>query len=217
MTKGKGVIYILTNPSFPEYVKIGFATDLNERIRQLNSSAAVPYAFHEFASYDVSEKLTDCRLHALIDKLDPDLRSIERFDGKTRKREFYRMSAEDAYDLLECIATISGTTKRLHRVRPNEQRQAEEREAKDVRDSARRGPFKFSDCGIKPGAKVYFKKDKSKFAVVVDDRHVQYGDEVTSLSALAKEWLNISTAIQGPRYFTYKDELLDDLRNRSDK
>ena len=52
----KGVIYILTNPSFPEYVKIGFATDLNERIRQLNSSAAVPYSFHAFASYDVSEK-----------------------------------------------------------------------------------------------------------------------------------------------------------------
>ena len=24
-----GVIYILTNPSFPEYVKIGYATDIN--------------------------------------------------------------------------------------------------------------------------------------------------------------------------------------------
>jgi hypothetical protein len=213
----KGVIYILTNPSFPEYVKIGFATDLNERIRQLNSSAAVPYSFHAFASYDVSEKLTDCRLHALIDKLDPELRSIEKFDGKTRKREFYKMSAEDAYDLLECIATISGTTKRLHRVQANEQRQAEEKEAREDRDSARRGPFKFSDCGIRPGARVYFKRDTSKFAVVVDDRHVRYGEEVTSLSALAKEWLKLSTAVQGPRYFTYKGELLDDLRNRLSK
>lgn len=213
----KGVIYILTNPSFPEYVKIGFATDLNERIRQLNSSAAVPYSFHAFASYDVSEKLTDCRLHALIDKLDPELRSIEKFDGKTRKREFYKMSAEDAYDLLECIATISGTTKRLHRVQANEQRQAEEKEAREDRDSARRGPFKFSDCGIRPGARVYFKKDTLRFAVVVDDRHVRYGEEVTSLSALAKEWLKLSTAVQGPRYFTYKGELLDDLRNRLSK
>jgi len=26
----KGVIYILTNPSFPEYVKIGYAKDLEK-------------------------------------------------------------------------------------------------------------------------------------------------------------------------------------------
>ena len=27
--KNTGVIYILTNPSFPEYVKIGYADDVN--------------------------------------------------------------------------------------------------------------------------------------------------------------------------------------------
>ena len=29
--ENKGVIYILTNPSFPEYVKIGYADDVNKR------------------------------------------------------------------------------------------------------------------------------------------------------------------------------------------
>ena len=29
----KGVIYILTNPSFPEYVKIGYTDDINKRLR----------------------------------------------------------------------------------------------------------------------------------------------------------------------------------------
>ena len=32
--KGSGVIYILTNPSFPDYVKIGYATDLDTRLQQ---------------------------------------------------------------------------------------------------------------------------------------------------------------------------------------
>ena len=32
MSDKKGVIYILTNPSFPDYVKIGYANDVNERI-----------------------------------------------------------------------------------------------------------------------------------------------------------------------------------------
>lgn len=33
-----GVIYILTNPSFPEYVKIGYADDIDKRLQQLNRS-----------------------------------------------------------------------------------------------------------------------------------------------------------------------------------
>ena len=28
--ESKGVIYILTNPSFPEYVKIGYADDMKQ-------------------------------------------------------------------------------------------------------------------------------------------------------------------------------------------
>ena len=33
-----GVIYILTNPSFPEYVKIGYADDIDKRLQRLNRS-----------------------------------------------------------------------------------------------------------------------------------------------------------------------------------
>ena len=31
MENNVGVIYILTNPSFPDYVKIGYADDINQR------------------------------------------------------------------------------------------------------------------------------------------------------------------------------------------
>lgn len=41
----KGVIYILTNPSFPDYVKIGYAKDLEKRMKQLNRSETIPFAF----------------------------------------------------------------------------------------------------------------------------------------------------------------------------
>lgn len=36
-----GVIYILTNPSFPDYVKIGYATDIKKRLAQLNRTENV--------------------------------------------------------------------------------------------------------------------------------------------------------------------------------
>ena len=35
MEKKNGVIYILTNPSFPDYVKIGYADDIDKRLKQL--------------------------------------------------------------------------------------------------------------------------------------------------------------------------------------
>ena len=34
MNNNSGVIYILTNPSFPEYVKIGYADDVERRLRE---------------------------------------------------------------------------------------------------------------------------------------------------------------------------------------
>ena len=92
----QGVIYILTNPSFPEYVKIGYAAKLEERLRQLNRSEAIPYAFRAYATYEVESNLTDVVFHDLIDRLNPDLRSIETFAGRERKREFYAMSPEEA-------------------------------------------------------------------------------------------------------------------------
>ena len=65
----QGVIYILTNPSFPEYVKIGYAAKLEERLRQLNRSEAIPYAFRAYATYEVESNLTDVVFHDLIDRL----------------------------------------------------------------------------------------------------------------------------------------------------
>lgn len=33
----EGYIYILTNPSFPNYVKLGYADDVEKRVKELNS------------------------------------------------------------------------------------------------------------------------------------------------------------------------------------
>lgn len=113
MNEKQGVIYILTNPSFPEYVKIGYADDINRRLQQLNRSECIPFAFRVYATYEVSSRLSDLKIHSIIDKLNPNLRSVESFNGKQRVREFYAMSPEDAYSILEAIAEIHGCTDKL--------------------------------------------------------------------------------------------------------
>ena len=147
MAQDNGCIYILTNPSFPEYVKIGYASNLEKRLKQLNKSETIPYAFRAYAIYEVDKSLTDKELHKLIDTLNPDLRTIDNFDGKERVKEFFALSAEDAYGLLECIAKISGTTERLKKVKPEGHEIQDEITAKEIKETARRGPLKFSDYG----------------------------------------------------------------------
>lgn len=212
MKEKSGYIYIFTNPSFPDYVKIGFATDVEKRLKQLNASSAVPFAFRVYATYAVTSKLTDKSLHKLIDNLNPDLHTIEEYKGKTRVREFFAMTPEAAYDLLEAIAKISGTEANLKRWKPTKEEVEDEKVAKAV--SRRRPPFRFSMIGISAGEKVVFVKDKTVIATVVDDKHVEYDGQTMTLSALAESLFADGISRQGPAYFTHNGEVLSDLRDR---
>ena len=213
----KGVIYILTNPSFPDYIKIGYATNIENRLKQLNRSETIPFAFRVYALYEVESDLTDKELHKLIDRLNPDLRTIETFDGKERVKEFFAMSPEDGYALLESIAKISGTSDRLKRMKPEGHEVKDEEIAEEIRNDVRRGPFRFSEVGIPVGTEIDYIEDASIKAIVVDDRHIEYEGQTTSLSALAQTLKGFDHPVQGPLWFKYKGEKLSDLRNKLGK
>lgn len=145
MENNKGCIYILTNPSFPKFVKIGYADDVYQRLNQLNRSECIPYAFRLYAYYEVSSRLTDLKLHNMIDRLNPNLRAIEDFNGKKRVREFYAMEAEEAYNILETIAELNGMQQNLHLVKPTKEEVNAEEEAAEITGvSINRHHFK--DC-----------------------------------------------------------------------
>lgn len=211
----KGVIYILTNPSFPEYVKIGYTDDLEYRLGQLNRGQATPFSFRAYATYDVDKRLSDKKLHRLIDQLNPDLRSIETINGKKRVREFFAMEPEEAYAILEAIAEISGTKNRLHRVTPTGKQVEEEKLAEEIKSDSKRRRFTFSMVGIPVGATIHFTKDENITAEVVDDRNIRIDGEVTSLSAAAHKALGKPDYyhVAGPRFWTYEGQVLDDMRS----
>lgn len=216
-TEKKGVIYILQNPAFKEYVKIGYAHDIEKRLRQLNRSETIPFAFRVYAIYEVKSALTDMELHKLIDNLNPDLRTIETFDGKKRVKEFYAMSPEDAYSILESIAKISGTIDCLKRLTPEGHEILDDEIANEVKENARRGPFRFSEVGIKIGEKIVYIEDASIQPVVVDDRHIEWNKQTTSLSALAQQLKGFTHPVQGTLWFTYNGVKLTDLRDKIEK
>lgn len=218
----KGVIYILTNPSFPQYVKIGYADNVDSRLKQLNSSECTPFAFRIYATYEVEERLTDLRLHSLIDQLNPNLRSIDNVDGKKRVREFYAMSPEQAYSILETIAVLGGRKDRLHLYEPSVEERKSENLAQEIEEEhiERLSPFAFSKCNIPIGATVTFvhqgNSNSGAQCTVVDDKTVEYQGRKLSLSALAKELTGSKWGVAGPRYFKYNGVWLNELRAREE-
>ena len=215
-----GVIYILTNPSFPEYVKIGYADDIEKRLSQLNRSECIPFAFRVYATYEVNSRLSDLKIHSIIDKLNPNLRSIDNFNGQKRIREFYAMPPEDAYAILEAIAEIHGCADKLKLAKPREDELVAEETAREIVEESkeRAAPFRFSMCNILAGSEIEFycrgNENTGKICTVVDDRHVSYEGRVLSLSGLASE-LTGKTPVQGPSYFKYNGEWLNDIRERN--
>lgn len=122
----------MSNPSFPQYVKIGYADDVERRLDQLNRSECIPFAFRVYATYEVQSRLSDKKVHSIIDKLNPNLRSIDNFKGQKRVREFYAMSPDDAYSLLEAIAEINGQSDKLKRIAMTADEQEAEETAEEV-------------------------------------------------------------------------------------
>ena len=216
MADKTGVIYILTNPSFPDYVKIGYADDIEKRLKQLNRSECIPFAFRVYATYEVASRLSDLKIHTIIDKLNPDLRSVESVKGKQRIREFYAMSPEDAYSILEAIAEIHGCSEKLKLVKPSNEEITAEQTAQeiDTESTERATNFSFTKCQIPLGAKIEFCNDPNITAEVVDDRNVKYNGETMSLTALAKLLTGKKYSIAGPKFFKYNGEWLNDIRHK---
>lgn len=117
-----------------------------------------------------------------------------------KNREFFIMTPEDAYELLEAIAIISGSKDKLKKKRTA---------SKEADRKKRKPPVDFFKCGIPKGAELVFIEDPSIVCTVESNRKVLYHDELTSLSAIAEGIKGGSVA--GPSYFTYNGKLVADI------
>lgn len=193
-------IYIMTNPAYEGYVKIGFTdADVYKRAKELSSASGVMFDFEVYGYYETPAKLGDKSLHKIIDGLNPELRV-------NKRREFYKMSAKAAYEFLYSVAELSGTEDKMTLVDEDD----EEVPAK----TKRRPPFSFKAAHIPFGSEITFNGDNPVTAIVKDDRHITYNGETTSVSDLAQKLLDSKWQVQGTLYFTYEGETLSERRRR---
>lgn len=190
------IIYILINEAMPGYVKIGRSTNLEQRIRSLDTTS-VPLPFECFYACTVTDsQFVERQLHDAF--MDHRVRS---------SREFFEISPERAVAALK-LAEIENVTPRKDFVETEEDQQALNQARK------KRAIFNFAMVNIPVGAELVFSRDENIKARVVDNRSIELNGEIVSLSSSAQKILGYGYGVQGTAYWMYEGELLDERRKR---
>ena len=169
------IVYILTNESMADTIKVGITDNLDRRIRELdNTSTPLPFECYyavEVENASVIEK----KIHEGLD------------DKRVRQnREFFNATPEQAKAILEIAEVMGGKN-----VTPKEDI-VETPQDKQALDTARkkRSKFNFGMVNIEPGTILKFVKDETITCEVIDETKIKFRGEVTSLSASANKVLS---------------------------
>jgi len=193
------IIYILINEAMPGYIKIGKTSNLEQRIRSLdNTSMPLPFECFYAATVENSN-FVEQRLHgAFADFL---VRS---------NREFFEVAPERVVEALQ-LAQIEDVTPNKDYVETADDQAALNKARK------RRSAFNFKMVDIPVGSVLTFTRDENITCEVIDNKQVRVVDEITSLSAAAQKYLDTNYPAQGPLYWEYDGETLDERRKRMEQ
>ena len=195
------IVYILTNESMPETIKIGITDNLERRLKELDNTST-PLPFECFYAVEVDDaSAIERKIHQGLD------------DKRVRQnREFFNATPEQAKALLQMVEVMGGKD-----VTPKEDI-VDTPQDKQALDKARkqRKRFNFDMIDIRPGTILNFVKDNTISCEVVDETKVKFRDGVTSLSNAAdiilKEMGYDWQGVRGPLWWSYNGKKLEDLR-----
>ena len=195
------IIYILTNQSMPDTIKIGITDNLERRIKELdNTSLPLPFECYYAVEVEDASKI-EKKIHEGLD------------DARIRdNREFFNTTPEQAKSILEIAEIMGGkdVTPKGDIVETAQDKQALEKSRKI------RKRFNFEMINIQPGTILNFVKDNTITCEVHDDRKVKFRDKITSLSDAAdivlREMGYDWSAAQGPIWWSYQGKSLSELR-----
>jgi hypothetical protein len=167
-----GIVYVLTNPAFDSYVKIGRTIDLEQRLRQLDNTS-IPLPFRCVYAVEVEDDVT---VERLVHQAFADVRVRS-------TREFFEIDAQRVISALKLTFGRDATPRADIAV------DAEGIEALE-RTVAKRKQYSFADAHVAVGDVLTYARDESVTATVVADKKIEFEGEITSLSKAALTMLH---------------------------
>jgi hypothetical protein len=195
------IVYILTNESMPDTIKIGITDNLERRIKELdNTSTPLPFECYYAVEVENASAI-EKKIHTGLD------------DKRIRhNREFFNASPESAKAILEIAEEMGGKN-----VTPKEVIAETDQDKQALSEAKkRRGRIDyFGILGIEKGTILTFSKDKSITCIVSENGKVIFNDKETTLSGSALEITNDMGydwgQVQGSGYWCYNGKTLRDL------
>lgn len=161
------IVYVLSNPAFEGYVKVGRTVDLEQRLRQLDNTS-VPLPFRCEFAIEVNDEV---QAERLVHMAFADVRVRS-------NREFFEIEAQ------RVIAALKLTGGRD--VTPKEDVAADQEGIEALeRSVAKRKSYSFADAHVNVGDVLTYARDDSITATVVADKKIEFEGEVMSVSRAA--------------------------------
>jgi hypothetical protein len=188
------VVYVLTNPAMPGFVKIGktLLDDVGQRLAQLYTTG-VPFPF---------ELVFACK----VPNADEVEKALHRAFAPNRvnpRREFFNIEADQAIAILRLLHVQDATSEIANMPTniANEEREA----GKQYR--ARRPNLNFHEMGIPDGSTLHFTEGDAT-VTVSSERKVCLDGEEMSLTAATRQLLSLDYSVAPVSYWTYDGKSL---------
>jgi len=183
----------------PGYVKVGITTNLEQRIRSLDTTS-VPLPFEVFYAATVQDsKFVERQIFEAF--LDKRVRS---------SREFFQISPEQAVAIIKLVE--------IENVTPKQDFVENQEDQKALNEArTRRSAFNFKMVNVPVGAELSFAHDPEIKSTVADNKMVMFENELMSLSGAAQKILDVEWPVQGPLYWIYEGETLDERRRKMEE
>ena len=193
-----GIVYVLTNPAFPNLVKIGITTRDQVQIRMAElytTGVPLPFKCVYAGKVDNPKKVEGALHHAFLNsRVNP-------------SREFFDIDESQAIAVLKLISNEEVTP-----IISNELDKVDEisKKAGKKYSRSKRPPLNFVEMGIKIGETIST-ADGLISCKIVEEKKVEYENEIMSLTRLTRKLKDIDYDFQpGPHWF-YNGKSLKDI------
>ena len=197
----QNIVYVLTNPCFPDWIKIGRCKDLKKRVASLSNNTAVPLPFDVFYACTVYDSK----------KVESKLFDIFAPHRISAKREFFSCDPEQVVKVLDLV--------KIEDIELLSKDHDEEEALVSAKLILGESKFLFSEAGIPLGSEIYMTREPNLVATVMDQHTVSYEGKKWDFTELTKHLLasrfdQKSLKISAPRYWSQDGEMLVSLRRK---
>ena len=187
-------IYIFSNPSFPEFIKIGRTQNVQKRLQTLSTNTAIPLPFECIYACEVSN----------ASKVERTLHTTFEANRVAPNREFFRMEPEPAIAILELVS--------VNTLKPEVFNRSKHIAERDFLEKMH-NEFTFDQAKVPLGSLIKFSRDAKIQGHVTGKNMIDINGATMTLLNATKDALKQSgqkthVTISPSRYWLFQGEVL---------